>query len=87
MKPISKIALVVCSATLLAACEPGPNDATPDQCLRAELFQQCMKALPAGPQATKYNDWDEVIVSCERVAFYQSLRPRNTVSAECRIDR
>ena len=85
MKLISKIVLVLCSATLLAACEPGPNDATPDQCLRTELFQQCMKALPAGPQATKYNDWDEVVRACDSAAYYQSKRARNTIKAECRI--
>ncbi len=87
MKPISNIALVVCSVTLLAACEPSPDAATSDQCLRAELFQQCMKALPAGPQVTKYNDWNEVVNACESATYYQSLRARRSIKPECRIDR
>jgi len=41
-----------------------------DQCLRATLFQQCLKALPAGPLATKYNDWDEVVKECQIASQY-----------------
>jgi hypothetical protein len=42
-----------------------------------------MKALPAGPQATKYNDWDEVVGECESVAYYQSLKKKTQITAEC----
>ncbi len=55
-----------------------------DQCLRARLFEQCLKALPAGPEATKYNDWDEVVAACESAAYYQSLRAASTIKPECR---
>lgn len=43
-----------------------------DQNKRAELFQQCMKALPAGPSSTRYNDWDEVVKACDNVALQQA---------------
>lgn len=54
-----------------------------DQCLRAELFEKCMKLLPAGPVSTHYSDWDEVVDSCESSAYYQSLRLKSQVKPEC----
>jgi len=51
--------------------------------MRREIFQQCMKALPAGPSATKYNDWDEVVAQCDSVAHYQSLRRKSQIKPEC----
>ena len=44
-----------------------------NQTKRQEIFFKCMKALPAGPQATKYNDWDEVVSECGSQAYYMSL--------------
>ena len=54
-----------------------------DQCKRVELFNSCMKNLPAGPVATQYNDWAEVVSTCENVAYPQSLRSQKFVKAEC----
>ena len=73
------------AASLLTAVLAGgcTESIGPDQCLRREIFQQCMKALPAGPQATKYNDWDEVVGECESVAYYQSLKKKTQITAEC----
>lgn len=45
-----------------------------DQKLRTEIFFKCMEALPAGPQETKYNDWDEVVTECDNVARYQARK-------------
>lgn len=75
--------IAISIAGLLAGCSDEPNDIVKDQCLRVELFQQCMKSLPAGPVATHYNDWSEVVTSCEAAAFYQSMRPRVAVKKEC----
>lgn len=44
-----------------------------DQNLRREIFKECMRLLPAGPQKTMYNDWAEVVSECESVAYYQAL--------------
>lgn len=63
-------------------CEAGIHIA--DQCLRAELFKSCMAALPAGPLATKYNDWDEVVSECGSQSYYQSQRQIKFVKPECR---
>jgi hypothetical protein len=77
-----KIGFLVLSTLLLVGCE---EPARPDQCMRREIFQQCMKALPAGPQATKYNDWDEVVSQCESVAYHQSLRKSDSIKPECKL--
>lgn len=76
--------LIGAASLLTAVLAGGCAESTgPDQCLRREIFQQCMKALPAGPQATKYNDWDEVVGKCESVAYYQSLKKKTQITAEC----
>jgi hypothetical protein len=67
-------------AYLLALCAlTGCNPAPPDLAkmaergrVRHELFVECMNLLPAGPQATKYNDWDEVVDACSSNAFYKA---------------
>lgn len=68
-----KLSLVVVSVLVLTGCD-APCIAHPDQKIRREIFKECMAALPAGPVATKYNDWDEVVAECDTVAYYQSKR-------------
>lgn len=85
--PIAAAMAVLAVVGLLAAmflvtgCSDNPQMA--DQCMRREIFQQCMKALPAGPKATMYNDWDEVVSQCDSVAHYQSLRRKSQIKPEC----
>lgn len=80
--------LIVLLAAMLMACEdrqPGDWESTiADQCLRAELFEKCMKMLPVGPQTTHYNAWDDVIKECGSQSYYQSLRRKALVKPECR---
>lgn len=78
-----KTLLILCAVVLLSACEQ-PVQFTPNQCIRAELFKQCMAILPAGPVATKYNDWAEVVDECESAAYHQSLRKTESIPMECR---
>lgn len=77
-----KFAILI-AAVLLAGCSDAPSDG-PDQCLRAELFKACMAILPAGPLATKYNDWNEVVSECGNAAYYQSKRLTIHIKPECR---
>lgn len=79
--------LLAIALLALAGCEKTTyvQDWGADQCLRRELFQSCMKALPAGPQSTHYNDWDEVVKQCENAAYYQSLRKTAHIKPECQI--
>ena len=78
-----KAILIAVCALVLAGCEKvqGPQ---PDQCMRAELFAKCLSLLPAGPSSTQYNDWSEVVDSCQNAAYYQSLRGQAQIKPECR---
>lgn len=75
-------------ATTLTACNPYPGTAASefqwvtDPVIRAERFDACMKALPAGPVSTHYNDWSEVVDSCETAAYRQAQRLAKYVSGK-----
>lgn len=77
--------LIILLVLLLPACHPreivDPN--IPDQCLRRELFNECMKLLPGGPIATHYNDWDDVVSECRSYAWSVSVRLQSQVKKEC----
>ena len=64
--------------------KPFIQTSGPDQCIRAEHFKICMQALPAGPEKTRYNDWDEVVAECSSVAYYLSIRKTSEIKPECR---
>jgi len=65
--------LLVGSMVLLAAgCNQAKWEA--DTKLQAELFFKCLKHLPAGPLAAKYNDWDEVVSECGSQARLMSWK-------------
>ena len=70
----STFALSILIALLsVAGCTPESDavvQARKD--LRIELFEKCMNLLPAGPQETKYNDWDEVVSACGTQSYYMS---------------
>lgn len=73
-----KLAIALALVALLCACD---HRSTTDQCLRAELFQQCLKTShhPAYPSAQ-----EKVIAACSTEAAYQALRPVQFVKPECR---
>ncbi|USV40986.1 hypothetical protein [Xanthomonas phage BUDD] len=62
------------------------SKSTIDQCLRNQIFQQCLATIPPGPQKTVYNDWNEVVSECASVSYSQSFRVRSQVKQECRSD-
>ncbi len=64
---------IMAALIMLAGCDQV-RPPKPDQELRQKIFLACLNALPAGPQATMYNDWAEVVDSCESAAYYQSLQ-------------
>ena len=85
MKTLSTIILITILFILLVIAisyDYYHNQA--DQCIRREVFKECMKSLPAGPASTRYNDWDEVVKACEETAYYQSVRPTSVIKEECR---
>lgn len=61
--------LSICVVLMLAGCAPP----TPDRKMQQQLFFECLQKAPAGPVATKYNDWSEVIDSCQSAAYYMAM--------------
>ena len=80
--------LILLTVLLLAACskddKPFIDERVSNLCLQREIFNECMKMLPAGPVATKYNDWDEVVRECGKQAYYLSIRKESTIPQGCR---
>ena len=83
MKIITTTVVLVCSFVLMGCQEPSKR---PDQCMRQEIFKQCMASLPKGPQSLTAtgNDWDEVVNSCDSSAYRQSIRRAEAIKPECR---
>jgi|GEM_PF-6508001 len=72
---------IALSAFVLAGCEnpAPPTGGYYDQDIRRDVFFECLKSLPNGPNSTKYNDWSEVVEECGTQAYYISARGfRNT---------
>lgn len=84
-----KMALIGAASVLtavLCGCDTQEAVVT-DQCLRQELFKQCMAGLPKGPDrvGTAANDWQEVVAECGRQAYYQAKRKASHVKPECAV--
>jgi hypothetical protein len=67
-----RLIFVAIACAMLTACAP-PKGPDPDQKVRREIFIECLRTVPNGPQATKYNDWSEVVSECGSQAYYISL--------------
>jgi hypothetical protein len=72
---------IVCG---LFGCHERDRPDDIDQCLRRELFNECMAALPEGPQRTVANDWDEVVEACDSRAFHSAWRNKRDIPRGCR---
>lgn len=65
------LALVIV-AKCLSGCEafePVKNN----QELRTKIFMECLDKIPEGPRQTHYNDWSEVVDSCDSAAYRHSI--------------
>lgn len=80
--------IVVAFIALLAGCDASEQRARtpePDQCMRREIFKECLALIPKGPQSVhNSNDWQEVVAECGEVALYQSKRQPEFIKPECR---
>lgn len=89
------IVLILGSTVFFSTREPGPvvddpttnwKTSSPDQCLRREIFNECLAKIPKGPEKIhNSNDWDEAIDSCASHAYKSSLRQYKTIKPECRV--
>lgn len=90
MKKLMRIAGLIAGASLLTVglggCDPTDPVLT-DQCLRQELFKQCMSRLPKGPErvGAAANDWQEVVAECGSQAYYQAKRKASSIKPECAV--
>lgn len=75
-------------AVLAVGCGPGQKlePVGLDQCMRREIFFECLRAVPPGPSSTQYNDWSEVVDECDSAALYQSKRPLSQIEPQCSFD-
>lgn len=74
---LRRLGLAVGIPIALMGCAPeaqqvDANEEAQRGLLRAKLNQYCLQNLPAGPQSTRYNDWDEVVEACSSEAYYQA---------------
>jgi hypothetical protein len=83
--------ILVLAALALSACTPQDAQKIKevrviDQCLRTQIFKDCLVVVPKGPERiANSNDWEEVVTACADAAMYQSVRQAGQVKAECAI--
>jgi len=82
-----KITALFAAFLALSGCSVEMSNSTVlDQCLRRELFKECLAGLPKGPTTTGISsDWDEVVYACGHQAYYLALRKKDQIKAECRV--
>jgi hypothetical protein len=88
-----KLIFTLITIAFLSGCDLSQNQAPVDktisnQCIRAELFKQCMSMIPVGPSTlvdTK-NNWSDVVSECGTQSYYQSLRAKSKIPVECRTE-
>ncbi len=66
-----KVLVAALAVVSLTACVQE-RDVSYEQALRVQLFNDCLARIPKGPEVTRYNDWDEVVQTCDNTAYYQS---------------
>lgn len=79
--------ILVSLLAFAVGCTVPKDTRGPDQCLRRELFKECLALIPQGPEVVgTSNDWDETISRCSDAAYYQSIRGIEFIKPECRIE-
>jgi len=83
---MAKLVAIALLALSLGCGDDGvlPPALESDQCLRRELFVECLEAVPSGPDSTQYNDWSEVVSECANNAYYTSQRRPSVIPKGCR---
>ena len=69
---------------LIAGCSAMDQDPlVEDQCLRREIFKECLQDVPRGPETTHNNAWDGVVSECASNAYKSAIRHQSVVKKEC----
>jgi hypothetical protein len=78
-----KLTALFAALLALSGCS---GEMSNDQCLRREIFKECLAGVPKGPTTTGISsDWDEVVYACGSQAYYLALRKKDQIKAECRV--
>lgn len=77
---IKKLMVALLFITILSACAES-DESVPDNCLRAEIFKQCMAAIPNNLHDANFS---LSINACDSAALYQSKRRTSLIKKECR---
>ena len=64
--------LFVWAVSALLAWKPPIDRIDNEDYMR--LYERCLAAVPAGPESTVYNDWDEVVRECKSLAYQRARR-------------
>lgn len=74
------LSAVFLGTLFLSGCVEKPEV---DQCMRRELFQQCLRLVPQGPKSVGISDWADVVKQCEVASYYQSLVTKSSIAKQC----
>lgn len=66
------IILCMVSALMYVAYKKRDCHYVTDNNKRSLIFESCLKNIPEGPKNTTFNDWNEVVNSCNQIAKEQS---------------
>jgi hypothetical protein len=68
----SKIILFGLAICALSGC--GYPHYESDNQEKQAFFFKCLQELPAGPETTKYNDWNEIVSECAQQAAWMTQK-------------
>lgn len=82
---MAKLFLVFVALACLGGCgrRVVEDELVQDQCIRVELFKDCLSRVPTGPVVTHDNPWDQVITECSKAVTYLSYRKKSQIKPEC----
>lgn len=81
MKKIVKKILILSLLTILVACSTAQ-----DQCLRRELFENCIKTTGDLSKNSVYFDLSEFVRACDTSSWNLSWRNKKMIKPECKYD-
>lgn len=66
-----KLLVLMCTLMVLAGCD-DKGLSNYRQAEKERVFFKCLEKIPKGPVKTHYNDWGDVVDSCNHFATYST---------------
>lgn len=73
--------LVLLVLSVTQACDSTVGT---DQCLRRELFNECLQNIPVEPGSSRRADWAGVVQGCSDYSYLTAKRQYSSIPASCR---